>query len=148
MIIHMLPSIQKAVGPVLLLLYVALSASAWFLDDVYLPFAWITSFLVGMYLTMRLTTFCKVSPWDSFWRPAIGLTSFWVSFALVVVCTPNVLLSVNWQVLLLACLCLTPLVFAWRLRARDKRRAAHAFIWLHLLGVVGATQVLDQLGLH
>jgi len=148
MAVFMLPPNQKLIGPVLLLAYAAFTASAWLYDEVFLPFAWVTSFLIGMYLTMQLTTVCKVSPWDSFWRPAIGLTCFWVAFALVILCTPNLLLNISWRMVFLACLCLTPLVFAWRLRAKDHRKAAHALLLLHLLGVVGATQAFDQLGLH
>lgn len=139
------PPVQKFIGPVLLSAYAAVSVSAWLFGDIFQLLAWIMSAMVGMYLVMRLITLTKISPWDSFWRPAIGVTWFWVSAALVFLCTSELLQYVTWQAALLGCICLILLVFAWWLRAKEKRLIAHAFLWLHLLGTLGVTLILDHI---
>lgn len=138
-------SIEKRIGSVLLATYTALFAATWLFGGIWLAFAWIMSALLGMYLSMRLTTLCKISPWDNFWRPVVGVTWFWASAALIILATPELLLHVTWQQLGLACVCLAPLIGSWWLRAQEKRRAAHSFFWIHLLAILGATQIPSRI---
>lgn len=95
---------------------------------------------------MQLTTLSKVNAWDSFWQPVIGLSFLWLAGALLVLCTPDLFINIPWKVAFLACICLIPLAIAWWLRAREKRGKAHAFVWLHLLIILGGMPILDNLG--
>lgn len=140
-----LPQMQRFIGPALLSTYAVSAALTWLHGGVFVLLAWLSSALASMYLTARLTTFSKVSPWDSFWRPVIGVTWFWISAAFIALCTPDLFSYFTWHRALLAFACMAPLAAAWYKRAMGKPKVAYAWAWLHLLALLGATTTLDSL---
>jgi hypothetical protein len=142
----MLKTDHKFMAVALISVYVGLSAGAWLFGGLFLLGAWLMAALVGIYITEQLRTACNISAWDRFWWPVTGTTWGWVVLALVALCTPELFLHIIWKLALLASVLIVPLAFAWWLRAKEKRLLAYSFVALHLLGLLGATQILDRLG--
>jgi hypothetical protein len=141
----MLPKMQRLMEPTLLSAYAITAAAAWLYGGIALLLAWLSSALASMYLTEKLRTFCAVSHLDSFWRPVIGVTWFWLGTVFIFFCTPSLFSYLTWERILLACACMSPLVAAWYMRAMSKPQIAYACIGLHLLTLLGATKILDNL---
>jgi hypothetical protein len=113
--------------------------------EFFLLLAWISSPLMVMFLTERIATLCKIDPWDSLWRPATGITWLWITGILIFICTPELSQHLTWQRTFFILIFIAPLTFAWWLRAKNKFFISHALVWVHILAILGISQILESL---